>query len=136
MTKSIYEDKTILVVEDERPLAEAIRTKLEHFGGDVAVARTVEQAVNYLEELEKVDAIWLDHYLLGKENGLDFVAKLKADDSPWQHIPVFVVSNTASSDKVQSYLQLGINKYYVKANYRLEEIIKDITDALEEEESK
>jgi hypothetical protein len=41
-------------------------------------------------------------------------------------VPIFVVSNTASADKVQSYLQLGVNKYYTKADYRLDDIIKDI----------
>ncbi|HEX8947183.1 MAG TPA: response regulator [Candidatus Paceibacterota bacterium] len=122
--------KTVLVVEDEQPLADAIRLKLEHSGFAVAVARTVEQALHYLEDLVKVDAIWLDHYLLGKENGLDFVMMVKGEKAEWRHIPIFVVSNTASIDKVHSYLQLGVQKYYVKANYRIDEIVKDITEAL------
>ncbi len=132
MVKEEHKDITVLVVEDERPLANAIRLKLENLGCDVAVARTAEQAVNYLQELVRVDAIWLDHYLLGKENGLDLVAKLKGAGGTWRNIPVFVVSNTASQDKVQSYLQLGINKYYVKSNHRLDEIIKDIKTAIDE----
>ena len=119
-------DKTILVIEDERPLLEAIKTKLEKNGFEVTTARTVEQALNYLEDLERVDVIWLDHYLLGKEDGLDFVAKIKSHDGKWKHIPIFVVSNTASADKVQSYIQLGISKYFVKAEHRLDRIISEI----------
>ena len=122
--------KTILVVEDERPLAEAIRLKLEKEGMNVAVARTVEQALGYLGDLKRVDGIWLDHYLLGTENGLDFVVRVKAKDSAWVNIPIFVVSNTATADKVQSYLRLGVNKYYVKAEYRLDEIIAEIKRVL------
>ena len=124
------DEKTILVVEDERPLAEAIKTKLEKSGFAVVTSRTVQQTLDYLEDIGVVDAIWLDHYLLGKESGLDFVTKLKTSDGRWKNIPIFVVSNTASPDKVQSYLRLGIHKYYTKADHRLDEIISDINSFL------
>lgn len=127
-------EKTILVIEDERPLIEAIKTKLEKNGFAVTTARTVEQALNYMEDIGTIDAIWLDHYLLGKEDGLDFVTKLKSHDGKWKHIPIFVVSNTASPDKVQSYIRLGISKYYVKAEHRLDEIIKEIRSFLDHPE--
>lgn len=123
--------KTILVVEDERPLLEAIKTKLERSGFAVVTARTVEQTMDYMNELGTVDAVWLDHYLLGKENGLDFVTKLKTHDGAWSKIPIFVVSNTASPDKVQAYIRFGVNKYYTKADHKLEEIIADIKAFLE-----
>ena len=122
--------KIVLVVEDERPLVEVIRTKLEKNGFEVVTARTAEQALNYLEDIERIDLIWLDHYLLGKEDGLDFIAKCKEDGSPCKNIPIFVVSNTASADKVQSYLRLGAIKYYIKADKRLDGIIEDIKDYL------
>lgn len=125
--------KTILVVEDEQPLAEAIKKKLQLNSFSVVVARTVEQALQYLEEM-KIDVVWLDHYLLGKENGLDLVARMKAEDSKWRAIPVFVVSNTASPEKVQSYIRLGISKYYAKADYRLDKIIEDIKEFLDKKD--
>ncbi|MBN2854466.1 response regulator [Patescibacteria group bacterium] len=120
----------ILVVEDEIPLLEAIRTKLSHNGFEVVTARTAEQAYGYLEDI-KIQVVWLDHYLLGKESGLDIVSTLKNNEN-YKNIPIFVVSNTASSDKVQNYINFGINKYYVKANYRLDQIIKDIKDYLKD----
>lgn len=123
-------NKTILVIEDERPLIEAVKTKLEKNGFDVTTARSVEQAMDYLESIERIDAIWLDHYLLGKEDGLDFVTKFKSHDGKWKKVPLFVVSNTASPSKVQSYIRLGISKYYVKAEHRLDEIIKEIKSFL------
>ncbi len=118
--------KTILVVEDEKPLMDAVKRKLEISGFYVVTARDVEQALGYLEDLEKVDLVWLDHYLLGKENGLDLVTKMKTEGSKWKNIHIFVVSNTATPDKVDSYLHLGVDKYYTKADYRLDDIIKDI----------
>lgn len=127
-------EKVILVVEDELPLLEAIKLKLTKSGFSVVTARSVEQAVNHIKDIEKVDAIWLDHYLLGKENGLDFVVKCKSENSWCRHIPIFVVSNTASADKVQAYLQLGVSKYYVKAEKRLDEIIKEMSEEIDKQQ--
>lgn len=121
--------KNILVVEDERPLAEAIKTKLEKEGFAVVSAVSFKQAVEYLEDV-KIDGLWLDHYLLGEENGLDLVAKIKNDDR-WKKMPIFVVSNTASAEKVSSYLELGIDKYFTKSDFRLDQIIQSIRTALE-----
>ncbi len=124
-------NKTILVLEDERALLEVIKIKLETLGFSVVTARAVKQAFDYLKNNVKVDAVWLDHYLLGDESGLDFVARLKADGSSWKQIPIFVVSNTASPDKIKTYLALGVNKYYTKVDYRLDQIIADIKEFLE-----
>lgn len=147
MNKKTSKEKTILVIEDERPLLEAINAKLINSGFNVISARSVEEAFNanikkddigaitidsieqaldYLENLERVDAIWLDHHLLGDENGLDFVKKFKANGGRWNKIPVFVVSNAANPKTIKSYIRSGVSKYYVKSDHRLDEIIKDI----------
>jgi DNA-binding response OmpR family regulator len=123
-------NKTILAVEDEVPLLKAIRDKLGRFNFDVVTARTVDQAIGILEDVKKIDAIWLDHYLLGTEDGLDFVAKIKNNEK-WKNIPIFVISNTASTDKVSTYIRLGAQKFYTKSDYRLDQIIGDIKEYLE-----
>ena len=88
--------------------------------------RSIEEALTYLESLERVDAIWLDHHLVGNEDGLDFVKKFKENGGRWKKIPVFVVSNAASPKTIQSYMRSGVTKYYVKSDHRLDEIIADI----------
>lgn len=129
----LNQKKVILVLEDERPLLEAIKIKLEKNNFDVVTTRTVDQAREYVNDFVRVDAIWLDHYLIGKETGLDFVAWCKDENnSKCNSIPIFVVSNTASSDKVTTYMSLGTKKYFVKSNHKLDEIIKAINDSLEE----
>lgn len=122
--------KTILVVEDEKSLLDAIEIKLTKSGFTVITARSYEEAIEALEK-NQIDAIWLDHYLLGTQSGLDIVTTIKAAESKWKNIPVFVVSNTATSEKVQSYIHLGVEKYFVKSNFRLEEIICDINNCLD-----
>lgn len=121
--------KKILLVEDEKCLAEAVKIKLEINGFQVLPANSVDQAKDLINK-NSVDFVWLDHYLLGEENGLDFVANIKSQDSTNKNILIFVVSNTASNDKIRSYIKFGINKYYVKAEHSLEQIISDLKTVL------
>jgi len=119
MTKQM---PTIMVVEDETLLLQAITKKLKLSGMDVLSCSSGQQAVDYLSSLDTLpDAVWLDYYLKDM-NGLAFMQQLKATPA-WQNIPVIVVSNSASPDKVSNMLALGARKYILKAEYRLDEII-------------
>ncbi|MEI7718874.1 MAG: response regulator [archaeon] len=127
----INQKKVVLVVEDERPLLEAIKLKLEKNNFEVVTARSIDQAKEYVDSLTKIDVIWLDHYLIGKGNGLDFIVWCKEENNvKCNSVPIFVVSNTASADKVASYISLGIKKYFVKSNHKLDEIITEISKSL------
>lgn len=121
---------TVLVIEDERPLLKAIKTKLENNDFEVVTARRVEEALKYLKDRADIEVIWLDHYLLGQENGLSLLANLKQEEGKWKEIPVFIVSNTAGAQTVQSYLRLGVEKYFTKADNRLDDIVEDIVTHL------
>lgn len=147
-------EKTILVIEDERSLLDVVNSRLQKKGFRVMTARSVDevfnaglsekgigiiavksiqQALDYLEDLEKVDAIWLDHNLLGKENGFDLIKKIKANGGRWKKVPIFVISNTEKSETINTYIELGVSKYYVKSNHKLDDIIGDIHKHLDVE---
>lgn len=116
------ENPTIMVVEDENLLLQAITKKLKLSNIDVLSCASGQQAIDYLNSLDELpDAIWLDYYLKDM-NGLAFMHHLKGDEK-WANIPVLVVSNSASPDKVNNMLGLGAKKYILKAEYRLDEII-------------
>ena len=72
-------NKVALIVEDEIPLLKAIKSKLDRSGFDTITARSAVQAINVLEDADigDVDFVWTDHYLSGKETGLDFVEYVK-----------------------------------------------------------
>lgn len=115
----------ILLVEDDRSLVNIIENQLVKNNFEVIAVNNVEDALKTVET-KKVDVIWLDHYLLGERNGLDFVVELKKEGSNFSAIPIFVVSNTATEEKVKSYMRLGVSEYYVKAEHSLGKIIMDI----------
>jgi DNA-binding response OmpR family regulator len=112
-----------MVVEDENLLLQAITKKLKNSNIDVVSCASGEQAFDYLKEMETPpDAIWLDYYLENM-NGLDFMQRVKENEK-WSNIPVVVVSNSTNQKKVHSMLTLGVKKYLLKANYRLDEIVE------------
>jgi len=125
------QNKIILILEDEKPLWEVIKAGFETKGFSVVTARSVDQGLDYLKNGVKIDAVWLDHYLFGKKDGLDFVTKLKQKGSVWKNLPIFVVSNTVSPEKIKLYLKLGVQKCYTKVDYRLDQIVTYIKEFLE-----
>ena len=125
---------TIMIVEDETLLLQAITKKIKLLGMDVLSCASGKQAVDYLTSLDVLpDAVWLDYYLKDM-NGLAFMQELKSKPA-WAAIPVIVVSNSASPDKVSNMLALGAKKYILKAEYRLDEIIAMIRDFIKDNES-
>ncbi len=120
--------KTIMIVEDEEPLLQVVAAKIKQAGFNVVTVKSVEQALDYIEELDNIDLIWLDHYLEGDYDGIALVGRLK---DMGIHIPVFLVSNTSYPDKHQTYIAMGVEKYYTKSNFKLSQIISDVKEYLE-----
>lgn len=119
----------IMVVEDEVLLLEAITRKIKAHGINVIGCASAQQALDILTSVKVLpDAIWLDYYL-GDMNGLEFVQALKKNPS-LSEIPIIVVSNSASDQKKNAMLALGVKKYLLKADNRLEDIIDQLTDTI------
>jgi len=124
-----------MVVEDESLLLQAICKKLTLNKMNPISCASGKQALDYLENLPELpDAIWLDYHLKDME-GITFMQKIK-DHKKWREIPVFVVSNSASQDKIQGMLALGARKYLLKAEHRLDELIRIIHDFILSEKGK
>ncbi len=121
---------TILVLEDDKLFQAVIHKKFDDFGWTMLPARSVVQAREYLANFPEIDAIWVDHFLLGNGDGLQFVSELKGN-AAWKNLPVFVVSGSNDPNQEQSYIQLGVEKYYTKSEHRLDELIDDIKRVLD-----
>jgi CheY-like chemotaxis protein len=120
--------KRILVLEDDPVLRSAIEHQLSMRGLETVGAENVSEGIAHMES-NPVDAIWLDHYLLGKEDGIDFVARVRSMPST-SSVPIFVVSNSTSAENMRSYIRLGVDQYYTKTDYDLSQIITDIEYSL------
>ena len=113
----------ILVVEDEEMLLRAIEKKLKMAGKTVIACVSGKIAMEELKNAAQVpDVIWLDYYLKDMD-GLGFMSFLKADER-LANIPVVVVSNSATPDKVLNMKAMGVKRYILKADSRLDELVE------------
>lgn len=81
--------KTVLVVEDEKSLAEILKKRLESEGFGALIAYNGVEGIEMLKD-NKVDLILLD-ILLPKMSGTTFLSKLKG--TQYEGIPVIVLTN-------------------------------------------
>ena len=116
--------KTILVVEDEIALQEAIKLKLEKEGGFRYIPATSGEAALALIEKEKPDLIWLDLLMPGM-GGFSFLEKMRQDPS-LKNLPVIIVSVSASPEKIRRAFELNVVDYIVKSQYKLDDIIEKV----------
>lgn len=119
----------VMIIEDEEVLLEAISQKLIRSHFRTITCRSATQALEYLRNIKELpDIIWLDYYLEDM-NGLEFMEELNANKI-WKEIPVIVVSNSASPQKVEGMLLKGAKRYLLKADYKLKDIIEIIKEYL------
>jgi PAS domain S-box-containing protein len=83
-------DNLVLLVEDDKSLAELITAHLEEDGFTVAAVSSAEQAAHYLHDHKMLPAvIILDIILAGRQDGWDFLLQIKGDPAT-AHIPIII----------------------------------------------
>jgi len=115
--------KKILIIEDEKVLAEMYKEKLEMEGFKVNLAFDVKEGIESAKR-EKPDLILLD-ILLPVENGVSFLKKQK-EDKEISEIPVIAFSNYDDPRIKKEAIELGVKEYLLKTNYTPTEIIEKI----------
>lgn len=119
--------KTVLIVEDEQSMQRALKNKLEHAGYVVCTAIDGEDALVSLRG-SKLDLVLLD-LIMPKMDGITVLRQMKADDQ-LRSVPVVILTNLSSGDKVAEAMQLGTFDFLVKANYSLDDVLKKVTDRI------
>ena len=110
--------KTVLIVEDERPLAHALELKFSHEGYTVKIATDGKEALQEANT-KKYDAILLD-LIMPNMDGFTFMEQLK------QKTPIIILSNLGQDEDKERAKKLGAVEYFVKSNTPITEIIKTV----------
>lgn len=117
--------KKILFIEDEAHLQKLVSQQLEQEGFRILSALNGEIGLQKAKQ-ELPDLILLD-LILPKKDGFEVLHELKTQEKT-KNIPVIILTNLETSADVQKALDLGAIIYLVKANYKLEEIIRKIKE--------
>jgi len=116
--------KRILIVEDERPLAHALDLKLQHVGWQTTVATDGKQALTLLQE-QTFDVALLD-LMMPQMDGFQVLTELqKQSGAP----KIFVLSNLNQPEDEKRALELGAQKFFVKADTPLATIVEEVSKA-------
>jgi len=121
------EMKIILLIEDDKSLNKIITMKLENAGYCVVSRETVEESLLYLDK-ELPDLVWLDLYLPGID-GFEFLEKIRGNPRT-KDLKVAVVSVSGSSRKIELAKKYGVVDYFVKSNYKIDELVDKVRDIL------
>ncbi|MDE3174678.1 MAG: response regulator transcription factor [Pseudomonadota bacterium] len=99
----------VLLIEDERELADEIRFELQGIGHDVAYARTLQEGLSEARRGEA--AVLIVDRMLNGEDGLSLVETLRGEGNP---VPVLVISGLSTVDDRIRGLKAGGDDYLVK----------------------
>ena len=121
------EKQKILIIEDEVTLHEALLDYLKGEGFEVFSAVDGEKGVE--EAKAKLPDLVLLDIVLPKKDGYEVLTELKKDDKT-KNIPVILLTNLGSNEDIQKAFDKGATTYLIKADYKLEDVVKKIKETL------
>ena len=119
----------VLIIEDEKTLAQMYKDVFEKEGFDVTLASGVDEA---LEKVQRVEPklILLDILLPG-ETGISFLIKLRRLDSSVSNTDVVAFSNYDDQESKNEALNLDAKDYLIKTENTPKEILEKSTKYLQ-----
>ncbi|HSO84443.1 response regulator [Thiocapsa sp.] len=109
----------LLILEDERPVREALRRDLASFARHVRIEEA-EDVPTALEVIEEIDAagdrlalVMADHRLPGT-SGVDFLIGLAAEDRTAAARKILVTGQADQDDTIRAINEAGLDRYVAK----------------------
>lgn len=118
---------TVLLIEDEHALVEALARKLKQAGFNVLKATQGEEGLE-MSLSHHPDLIVLD-LLLPRMDGMTVLKKLR-DDKWGSTAQVLVLTNFSDVKKMEETEKLGVREYMVKTEFKIGEVVTKIKEAL------
>lgn len=124
---SMENKKTILIVEDERPMLKALSDKFAYEGFRVLEARDGVMGLNIALE-NRPNIILLD-IVMPIMNGMEMLKKIREVDDWGKKVPVIVLTNLTPNDKLMSEVTENEPSYYlIKSEWKLNDIVQKVKD--------
>ena len=115
------QSKTVLIVEDEKPLSHALALKLQHEGFAVSVASNGRECLDLISG-QHFDVVLLD-LIMPEMDGFQVLEQLQQQsDAP----VVFVLSNLSQHEDEERVLSLGARKFFIKSDTSLTTIVDEV----------
>lgn len=113
----------ILLIEDDKTLAELLEKKFQASGYEVTVVMDGVKGLASIKEI-KPDLVLLD-IIIPSLNGYE-ILEAKRDDPQIKDIPVIIISNSGQPVELQRAIELGAQDYFIKAQIDPDEILSKV----------
>ncbi|MBI2984301.1 MAG: response regulator [Candidatus Kerfeldbacteria bacterium] len=118
---------TVLLVEDEKMLADMYATKFSMEGFATHKAYDGQAGLRLAQDM-KPDIILLD-IIMPKLDGFAVLKALRQDPS-FKSTPVLLLTNLGQDEDIKKGQQLGATDYFVKANHTPAEVVNKVRTIL------
>jgi len=115
--------KTILLLEDEKLIADSLEKRLSEEGYRLLVKNRTEGGLKVLEE-EEVHLVILDLDISGL-NAFSFLAR-KNNHPRWKLLPTLVISNAGEVGELSRAKKQGVVGWVLKTEFNPEEIVQKV----------
>ncbi len=119
--------KIVMIVEDDKTIAEACQMKLQLDNYEVILAGNGQEALDLLKD-HKPDIILLD-IIMPKMNGFDFLEIFKKKAGS-ENVKVVIMSNLGQDMDIEHGKELGADDYLIKANCGINDIANKVKSCL------
>ncbi|MEA3398189.1 MAG: response regulator [Patescibacteria group bacterium] len=121
--------KTILIVDDEAPMLEALSSKFKNKGFKTIEAADGEEGLAAALS-NRPDLILLD-IIMPKIDGMTVMKKIREDKKWGQDVPIIMLTNLDDPESVSEAASYKVFDFLVKTDWRLEDIAKLVEDKLD-----
>ena len=121
--------KIILIVEDERPLREALRDKLTREGFSTLEAKNGEEGLDVALR-EHPELILLD-IVMPVMDGMTMLKQLR--ENAWgKNVKIIILTNLSDIEKIADSVKNEVYDYLVKTDWKLEDVVTKVRERLGE----
>ena len=120
--------KTILIVEDEKPLRDALSSKLTHEGFSILQAGDGKEGLKIALQIHP-DLILLD-IILPVMDGITMLKQLRQDE--WgKDAKIIILTNLSDEARISEGFDNAVFDYLIKTDWKLEELVGKIKQKLQ-----
>jgi DNA-binding response OmpR family regulator len=120
--------KKIMIVEDEKVLADALEIKFQHEGFKVFKAENGQVGLDMIKQ-NKPDIVLLD-LMMPVMDGKTMLRRLR-ETPDFKYLPVVVLTNAGEVDNIKETKQYdNASAFLIKSNINPEDVVKVVKDLL------
>ncbi|OGY72538.1 MAG: hypothetical protein A3E05_00230 [Candidatus Jacksonbacteria bacterium RIFCSPHIGHO2_12_FULL_44_12] len=129
ITRHMENKKTILIIEDERSLREALRDKLTREGFSTLEAKNGEEGLDVALR-EHPELILLD-IVMPVMDGMTMLKQLR--ENAWgKNVKIIILTNLSDIEKIADSVKNEVYDYLVKTDWKLEDVVTKVRERLGE----